>query len=244
MIQLPATAPTLMNTPAPIVEAVGAWLHFEYRCGRRSLFSESYLSFPLGQVLRGQFGRSVRPEFAHPLLERAGPGDKSRIDFAVVNESNEPVLAIELKWLASPAAQLPLILRDLVRLELLAYEYGTRCFFLLAGPVKAFNSLFNLTVFRSQKNLNQVHPIMPHTHGATRKVVVKGVPPSRKSLMTKVADVFIGGEIPRSLLVSRVEPYPRTPRSDEFVVYGWRVDCCTDRMTFDPADSVIPMEAL
>ena len=228
-----------MNNPGPIVEAVGAWLHFEYRCGRRSLFSESYLSYPLGQVLRAHYGRRVRPEFIHPLLTKKGRGDKRRLDFAVLGDDDSPTMAIELKWLASPTKQLPLVMRDLIRLELLRHEFDSRCFFLLCGPLRAFRTLFSLPAFRPDKARNQPRPLLPYTHGSTRRVDIKGVPPSRRPLMERTGQAFLSYDIPRALLLSRVAPYPQDARLDEYVVYGWRVDSVKKRGTFRP----LPMQS-
>ena len=40
-----------MNKYSKIADGLASWLNFELRSGRESLFSESYLAFPLGQLL-------------------------------------------------------------------------------------------------------------------------------------------------------------------------------------------------
>jgi hypothetical protein len=46
----------MANAFSKIAEGLAGWLSFERRCGRAHLFSESYLAYPLAQLLKYRLG--------------------------------------------------------------------------------------------------------------------------------------------------------------------------------------------
>lgn len=129
----------LMKRFRKLVEAVSSWLHFEAMCRREALFCESYIAATIGQFLSARYGYSLHIEYPHPVLAslKLGRGDVPRIDFAVVNDSNQIEVAIETKWISTSSSLIRDIVRDLVRLELLYHNQGTQAYLLVAGkPVK------------------------------------------------------------------------------------------------------------
>lgn len=74
-----------MNLRRKLTEGVGGWLQFEYHCNRSGLFSEKYLSVPIGHILNSITADRVIAEFKHPVLAKAkdGPGRRPEVDFVV-----------------------------------------------------------------------------------------------------------------------------------------------------------------
>lgn len=92
-----------MRPVRKLVEAINSWLDFEVMCKREGLFSECYMAYPIGQFLSAYYKHNLTAEYLHPILAplKAGRGDKPRIDFAVIDDNEQLVLAIETKWLSS-----------------------------------------------------------------------------------------------------------------------------------------------
>ena len=113
---------------------IGSWLQFEYHCHRSELFSEKYLSVPIGQLLNAYYGPHVYAEIRHPVLAplAKGRGRRPEVDFAVLNPFPKFLIAIESKW-ASEQTTADSILWDLIRLELIAHASNAQAFFILAG---------------------------------------------------------------------------------------------------------------
>ena len=126
-----------------LLEATAAWLHFEKMCYREPLFGERYMSYPIGQFLNARFGNKVRSEHVHPALARVieGSGGKPKIDFAVVDDNEQMKIAIETKWVSGSSTLARDIVRDIIRLELLAHE-GAKALLVLAGCNRDMNYLF------------------------------------------------------------------------------------------------------
>ncbi len=225
-----------MKNPRSLVEAVGSWLFFEDKCRRDSLFCEKYLTFPVGQLLKARYGEAVRSEYEHPILSasHSGPGDKPRVDFVVLNQNGDIDIAIETKWLRSGMYLLPGVLRDLVRLELLANE-GASTAFLMAGKQRSFNSLYNSHPFQGHPEHPQSRPIIPFDHNGTRVLRLHPAPAYRRSLFERTLEPFEGRKIATAFKLTRTLPFPRGIPSYQFVVYGWRISSFGEkRETFDP----------
>ena len=58
----------LNNVQRRLAEGTSSWLLFEFHCQRGDLFSEKYLSVPVGQVLAGLYPGRVKAEENHPYL--------------------------------------------------------------------------------------------------------------------------------------------------------------------------------
>src|SRR5262245_44980490 len=99
-------------------------------CKREDLFSESYISYPIGQFLTAHYASSLKAEYPHPRLApfKTGRGDKPRVDFVVADEQNNIEIAIETKWLSSSTTLVRDVIRDVIRLELLIQNATTKSY--------------------------------------------------------------------------------------------------------------------
>jgi hypothetical protein len=70
-----------------LAEGVAGWMMHEFHCDRSELFSEKYLSVPIGQILSAEFGTKVYSEVDHPILSTmaVGAGRRPQIDFAILD---------------------------------------------------------------------------------------------------------------------------------------------------------------
>ncbi len=89
-----------MNIARKLAEGVAGWLFYEFHSRRYELFSEKYLTAPIGNILHGQFDRKVIAEYNHPILTQAKktPGRPPQLDFVIVDKGNITV-AVESKWI-------------------------------------------------------------------------------------------------------------------------------------------------
>ncbi len=220
------------RSPRELVEAVGSWLHFEAMCGRTELFSEQYLSYPIGQYLSGKYGDRLRTEFPHPVLSqlRTGRGDKPRLDFAVLDD-DAIRLAVETKWLG-PTSSLESILRDLVRLELVAAHSHATTYFILGGTKRNLHALFSTKAFQAYPEHTESRPLMPVDHNNTRALRLDPAPAFREELFAKSLAKLKGVDLPRVFVLQRTAPFPTLVKAGQFQIYGWRVECAGVRSTF------------
>jgi hypothetical protein len=135
----------LNNVQRRLAEGTSSWLLFEFHCKRGDLFSEKYLTVPVGQILTGLFPGQIKSEVNHPLLSGSGAGRPPQLDFVVVNGTNWEVV-IETKWVGKTSLSMAQIIWDLMRLEILARQNNAVCYFILSG----FNK--------------KIIPILEHTH--------------------------------------------------------------------------------
>lgn len=194
-----------------LVEAVGLWLQFERLCRRQELFSESYLCYPAGQFLQARYASQLRTEFEHPVLAplRTGRGDKPRVDFAVMGGEGTPTIAVETKWLNSSSDLTVQTIRDLVRLELLAHEYGTQCLFLLAGTRRDLRSFVTQKHFLAHPEHANSRTLLPHEgRRESASLWLDTRTQYRHSLLKKSLERFKGIEIARAIVLHRIGPYP------------------------------------
>jgi hypothetical protein len=123
----------LNNVQRRLAEGTSSWLLFEFHCKRGDLFSEKYLTVPVGQILTGLFPGQIKSEVNHPLLlTTSGIGRPAQLDFVVVNNGTWEVV-IETKWIGKTAISLVQMIWDLMRLEILARQNNAVCYFILSG---------------------------------------------------------------------------------------------------------------
>lgn len=233
-----------MRNARGLVETVGSWLHFELLCGREELFSERYLSYPIGQFLSNIYGNRLRAEYPHPVLSRGRQrrGDKPRIDFAVVDNQDRIAVAVETKWLGTSTQPIagvfiPAIVRDILRLELLASHFGAAAFLVVAGKKRDFRRLFESRQFMGHPRYPQSRELLPIENNNKRVLRIQPPPMYRQRLFEKAWSPFAGLEIPSGAVLQRTMPFPAVVTSQQYVVYGWRVTPLNDRQVFVPEAS-------
>lgn len=212
-----------MKNPRNIVECVGYWLNYEHLCKRRELFSERYLSFPIGQFLIARHGHFVKMEYPHPFLNDSigKKGKKASIDYVVVNKERGIELAIETKWISGSPTLVRDIVRDLIRLELVARNCDASAYFILAGEKKRADSLFKSIAFNGNKK--NPAPILPIQEGKQKTLKLDNCQKHKEKIIAAAVELFKNVDIGKSIHVKRFGAYPRDVKDNQFVVYGWRI---------------------
>jgi hypothetical protein len=225
-----------VKLPNKIATGLNSWLSFEQMCGRKSLFSESYLAYPIAQLLATEFGAGLVSEYKHPVLAplKCTSGDKPRLDFAVLQNDGKVELAVETKWLSSSKTLHKDIIKDLVRLELVRHHQGCEAWLIVAGPANSFESLVNCDKFAPYPNKYKSNPLLPH--GKTRQGILRLDPVSkyRKELISSALESFGGIEMSQVLHLTRFGPFPEAPKNNACVVYLWRLNHTGPRGRFVP----------
>lgn len=220
-----------------LTEGVGAWLQFETHCNRRGLFSERYLSAPIGQILGAVYGSNVHAEAPHPILakHKEGPGAPTRLDFAAFDQSQKVVAAVESKWIGATRPGLERIAWDLIRLELVAADSGAECCFLLGGRKKDLRRYFDSANFRGRA-IGRTKPLLPLAPSQVR-YHMRAAPPYRWAMHRKMLRGWQNLAVPEVFVLAAGRPWPLDCHGEQFQVYGWSVRPAPDRVTFLPRDS-------
>jgi hypothetical protein len=215
-----------MKHPNKMAAGLSAWLTFEKMCNREALFSESFLTYPIAQLLSARYGSRLLAEHPHPVLApaRKGRGDKPRLDFAVLRPDATVEIAIETKWLSSSKTLQRDIIRDMIRLELVAHAHSAETWLIVAGLSGQFTKLTNRQNFLGHPrhlNSNSVLPL-----GRTQSGNLRLNPPAkfRRELLSSAVKPFLGQELPSSIVTTRFGPYPKESSAKDFVTCLWRIE--------------------
>lgn len=219
-----------------LAEAVTAWLHFEKLCGREPLFSERYLAHAIGQFLIARYGRRVRSEYEHPVLAPAmkGPGNRPRIDFVVMHEKSEEIeLAIETKWVSSSTSLVRDIVRDVVRLGLLA-ERNVLAVLVVGGHLKDIEEIKKSPLWARSLMHENSKPLMPEYEGSRRQRMHLEKPAGyRKELIQSACSVFQEFQIPSAVSLQAIKP-PNVERVGDYQVLAWQIFSVPSHPPFRP----------
>jgi protein tyrosine phosphatase (PTP) superfamily phosphohydrolase (DUF442 family) len=205
-------------------EGLASWLTFEARSGRRLLFCESYLKYPLAQLLKFQFRGRVRHEREHPALAKCKPGHKYRVDYVVLGkgEGDRWKLAVEVKWAPAktePASRLSALryglLRDVLRLSLLVDQHAEHGVLFLAGKTQSLERLLEHQLFKQNPNLPANTAFLPTKDNCKTTLKLGPVPDS--GLPPHVVRAFS-----RTLLATGVMCIAHF-ESECYAVYVWRI---------------------
>jgi hypothetical protein len=149
----------LKNIQRRISEGVSGWLLFEFNCERGYIFSEKYLSYPLGQILNSITEYKTRIEINHPCGNQ-GKGRPLQVDFALLNDQGDWMYAFESKWIGNNTISLGSMMWDLIRLQnLFRHQPGLKCYFILAGLEKGIKSLLSTFDITHVPNSQKQHAI-------------------------------------------------------------------------------------
>lgn len=229
-----------MKIERRLAEGIGGWLTFEQHCNKTGLFSERYLSFPIGQILSSIYGSNVHSEFIHPIISKysKGRGAKPKVDFAVLNDERNPLLAIETKWIGQSIPSIQSILWDLVRLESLASEYKTSCIFLLGGKKKKLQALFNTDEFKMKKAVHS-SPILATTNFGLRSLKIVSNDPGHLATWKPLLKNWQDMSFPSKIGTQLFKPFPSDCKLEQYQIYGWRVYSFENKTVFKPKNTKI-----
>lgn len=229
-----------MKIERRLAEGIGGWLFFEEHCNKTGLFSERYLSFPIGQILSSVYGSNVHAEYIHPIISTfsKGRGAKPKIDFAVLNEKQEPTLAIETKWIGQTTPSVESILWDLIRLESLSRYYNTSCIFILGGRKKHLDAFFKTEEF-SLKKAAYPNPILSTKALGLKPLNIVSTDPTVLSLWRPLMTRWRDMQMPSKIGTQLFKPFPEVCKSDQFQIYSWRIYTLPNKTLFVPKNTKI-----
>lgn len=219
-------------------EGIAGWLFFEEHCNKTGLFSERYLSFPIGQILSSVYGSNVHSEYIHPIISSfsKGRGAKPKVDFAVLDENKKPTLAIETKWIGQSVPSIQSVLWDIIRLESLAREYNTSCIFILGGRKKHLEEFFKNDDF-TLKNAITPNPILSTKFLGLKSLSIISTDPTVVELWRPLMLKWRDMKMPSKIGTQLFKPFPEVCKSDQFQIYSWRIFSYSNKTIFIPRNT-------
>jgi hypothetical protein len=220
------------NAIRPLVQAVNLWLSFQDLCGRSRLFSEAYLSQPIGEFLLSNYRGKFEPETNHPTLRHTGRGRPNQIDYALFSPEQETmVTAVECKWITSRAYPKQLLVDDILRLECVRVpgRHVTR-FFLVAGNASSFNTHFVNLRFNSG---GQRHDFTTQLLSFDEQHPEKSVSAFNGDLLKDYYLTFeknYSEQVPKTFLTHLVS----CSSIGDVAVYLWEIQSVRNRRLFSP----------
>lgn len=217
-----------MKVFSKIAQGLASWLNFEQRSGRESLFCESYLSHPIGQLLKYRYEGRVKAEVKHPALQMNGvPGKCPTIDFAVTGKEGKYDLVVEVKWISKSPTLMADIIADIIRLDLLLPEHSREAIIIIAGNVRSYRKLFG------QKKITELPLNTKYAHFLSIDVEDKAdrsalyfrhqLTPQVRALYAPVIKRFQSVEISSVIQLYRNGPFPHRATANEYMVCIWRL---------------------
>lgn len=220
-----------------LTRGIGAWLGFESICNRTGLFSEKYLAQPIGQILAAHNGSRVLAEYTHPVLASlvTGGGRRPALDFAVLDDDNQPVIVVESKWIGRTSPSVESIAWDLVRLSLMSQK-GARCYFVLAGRRNAIEKLFEDPEMAGDA-VRPRRPLLRHDTAARLETDLVPNHRVRIEMMKRLFSKYPKIEVPQSIVTHARKAYPSDAKPRQFQVLVWDVVAHPSGRTFKPVNS-------
>jgi hypothetical protein len=225
-----------MKNPRILIEGSASWLHYENLCRRDHLFSETYLRYPIAQILQTYYGDNVQIEYPHPILSKIlKKGDKRRIDFVVLDDSKNIRIAIETKWLNTSHDLVESIISDAIRLELLASDFGTTAFLILGVEKEAMKKFSHQKKLAPHPQHPSSSPLIPLNKDGMSTIRLNPPAKYRYNIFKKASEAYIGLEIAHAFEFRRTIFYPEVfDKTKRFLLYGWRIECKRYREKFFP----------
>lgn len=228
-----------MNISRKIAEGVAGWLSYEYHSFRGQLFSEKYLTTPIGNILSGVYKERVSVEVNHPVLNehKTWQGRPPQIDFCIFKKDNSIEIAVESKWIANTQISVGDIIWDLIRLELLANNFETKCYFVLAGQKKKLQELFCSDRFLEKRTDNKTRPVLRLTRARKAAIRIDSPPLERLKIIKHKLMQYPNILMPSSIPSGYPEIYPKVCRNADFQVYVWEISAFKKKPRFKAIDN-------
>jgi len=227
-----------LNLTRLLTEGTGSWLHFEFTCNRSGLFSEKYLTVPIGQILSAWGGR-VQAEYRHPVLGplAQGRGRRPEVDFVVFGEYPRIKYAVESKWIGHTTPSAESVLWDLIRLEMIAHSEGAECVFVLGGQRDALNAFFNSDKFYGPRKPHQFRPLLRIDSNVIHSLPLVPTIPYRINMLRNLFVDYQHIAFPHKIATRRSAPFPQVGGLKQYQVYAWKVSSPGRRKEFYPKNS-------
>jgi len=224
--------------PIHLAQVIVHWLEYQALCGRAELFSEAYLSQPIGEYCLSLNPNHFEPESLYPNDYQKGAGRKQAIDFAVfgrnaANTQNVIKHAIETKFATAKRTFYQEVYDDLYRLlwfQPTREPAGCHRWLVIAGYHKNLTGrkLLGAKVqLRPGKGQPQVHAfrglLSDDLNNATRTKPVHLASAQLRKLWVEAAASFGQDELPDSITVRLAGRYPKKPRPADLCCNVWEV---------------------
>jgi hypothetical protein len=217
-----------------LVNAVGSYLEFQALCHRTELFSEKYLSQPIGEFLMQAHSGSLVAEHGHQLLNQNGMARRGRpnqVDFALISRDTRDVESVlETKWVIDRAYSKYEIFADLLRLECFR-EHGrhVRRFFLVAGTRTNFRKHFRKLQSNDEgaRSPFTIRLLSFKSDQPKKNVTIYDSSAIIRKLAQKYSEMHHDCEVPRGM-----HTILRAERLKPFRVALWEVQSRRNRTTF------------
>ena len=208
-----------------LTTGVGSWLGFESACDRSGLFSEKYLTVPIGQILAARTGNRAIAEWKHPVLAplAKGSGRRPEVDFVIRDRDEKILAAVESKWAGRPMPSTSGILWDLIRLELIASETGATCLFLLGGTRERISRIFADPLFSDANSKPYRKPLLRHDNNVLHSIALVPTVRSRVPMLKALFKNYQQFPFPEKIVTRRTLPFPPDPKRKHYQVYTWEV---------------------
>lgn len=223
-----------MNISRKIAEGVAGWLMYEFHSFRGQLFSEKYLTTPIGNILSGIYKERVVAEVNHPILNanKTWQGRPPQIDFCILKEDKTIDIAVESKWLGNSQVGVGDIIWDLIRLVLLAHNLKVKCFFVLAGKRKNLQTLFNSDRFLEHRTDKRTRPVLRLFRVRKAAIRIDNPPIERMKLIKSRILQYPNISMPSSIPSGYPEIYPIKGKNADFQVYVWEISSFKNKPRF------------
>lgn len=228
-----------MNLTRLLTEGTGAWLHFEFTCNRSGLFSEKYLTVPIGQILSAWAGSRVVAEYRHPVLGplAQGRGRRPEIDFVIFDRYPRIKYAVESKWIGHTAPSVQGILWDLIRLEMVAHAEQAECVFILGGQRGSLNAFFDSDAFYGPRKPHQRRSLLRIDNNSIHSIPLVPTVAHRIGMLRNIFADYQDMAFPQKISTRRSAPFPPEGGLKQYQVYAWKVSQSSRREVFYPKNS-------
>jgi len=224
--------------PAHLAQAIVHWLEYQSICDRAALFSEAYLSQPLGEYSLSLGPQRFEPEFEYPAAYQGAARRKKAMDFAILgrnvaNTQNVVKHAIETKFATAKRSFYQEVYDDLFRLlwfQPTREQAGCKRWLVIAGyqknihGEKLLGAKVQLKRGRNQPQVLAFRGLLStDLNNASRTKPVHGANPQLRRLWGEAANAFEQTELPDSITVRLAGRYPRKSRPADLCCYVWEV---------------------
>lgn len=164
-------------------------------------------------------------------------GRNPQIDFVQLNEKGEPAIAIESKFVGVGSSKLSIgdVIWDLIRLELINFELGIKCYFVVAGKRKKINEFFTAKKFFDVDKKSALNQLLPTPEKFTGRLNILNCSAKRLSTFKKYLIQYKDLELPSIIRFNSVHFYPKSCSNFDNQVFVWEISSLRKKPRFTPA---------
>lgn len=224
-----------------LADGVGGWLHFEFSCDRSEVFSEKYLSVPIGQILSAAYGKRTHAEVNHPTLAATAKavGRRPQIDFCVCDPYPTIKVAVESKWVGKSGLRIDSIIWDMIRLEMISHQFNAETYFVLGGRKDHLDTLLNKKQLVGEVGPGRFRSVLrlpnKHSIGLRLAAPIRSRVPMLKKLFRSAGVMDMA--LPEKIVCRHVAFFPQQAKTAHYQVYAWQISHAKNRVTFLPSNN-------